>query len=108
MSGPGTRALISQWRITSANLWDAGFLDLVEPARITITDTGHGNLVFGALQADLNLEYGQSIVFFRFQGTDEMDPVSGEGSAELDDDGLLEVEISFHDGDDAVLNARKE
>ena len=37
--------------------------------------------------------------------------ISGEGdaisgSAELDDDGAIEIEISFRNGDDAILKAR--
>jgi len=40
-------------------------------------------------------------------GFDEMDEVNGAGSAELDDDGTLEIESSFHLGDDAVLKARR-
>jgi hypothetical protein len=34
--------------------------------------------------------------------------VSGSGSAELGDDGTLEIEISFHLGDDAVFKAIRE
>jgi hypothetical protein len=33
--------------------------------------------------------------------------VSGSGSAELNEDGSLEIELSFHLGDDAVLKARR-
>jgi hypothetical protein len=36
-----------------------------------------------------------------------MDDVSGSGSAELDDDGTLEIDLSFHLGDDAVRKARR-
>ena len=36
-----------------------------------------------------------------------MDEVSGDGSAELDDDGSLEIEIRFHLGDEAILKSRK-
>jgi hypothetical protein len=34
--------------------------------------------------------------------------VNRSGSAELLDDGVLEVEISFHLGDDAVLRAERD
>jgi hypothetical protein len=33
--------------------------------------------------------------------------VSGSGSAQLADDGTLEIELSFDNGDDAVLKARR-
>ena len=48
------------------------------------------------------------MVFFRWRGFDEGDEVTGEGSAELQDDGTLEIELSFDAGDDAILKARRE
>ena len=38
-------------------------------------------------------------------GFDEMDEVSGDGSAELFDDGTIEVEFAYHNGDEALLKA---
>lgn len=32
---------------------------------------------------------------------------SGAGDAEIGDDGILTIEISFHNGDEAVLKARR-
>jgi hypothetical protein len=34
--------------------------------------------------------------------------VNGAGSAKLEDDGTLQVELSFHLGDHAVLKARRQ
>jgi len=34
-----------------------------------------------------------------------MDETSGSGSAELEDNGTVEIELSFHNGDEAVLKA---
>lgn len=59
------------------------------------------------MQAGLHLEYGRSIVFFTWTGFDEMDEVSGSGSAELLDDGTLEIEFTYHLGDEAVLKAER-
>ena len=53
------------------------------------------------------LEYGRTIVFFRYSGCDEGDKVTGSGSAELNDDGTLEIELSFDNGDDVALKARR-
>jgi len=47
-------------------------------------------------------------VFFTWEGFDEGDEVSGSGSAELGDDGVLEIELSFRGGDEAILKARRE
>jgi hypothetical protein len=37
-----------------------------------------------------------------------MDEVRGEGSAELLEDGSIEIDFAYHDGDEAVLKARRE
>ncbi len=71
-------ALIGKWRIIEADPWDRDYLDLVEPAHITFAGDGHGEFTFGS-----------------------------DGSAELDDNGSLEIEIRFHLGDEAILKARK-
>jgi hypothetical protein len=86
---------------------DRDHLDLCGPATITITDHGRGEIAFGALQAGLDIEYSRSSVGFTWQGFDEMDQVSGEGSAELNDDGSIEIEFAYHhNGDEAVLKAK--
>ena len=100
-------ALIGKWRITEADLWDRDYLDLVEPAYIAFDADGRGELAFGCVQAGLDLEYAKSLIFFTWQGFDEMDEVSGDGSAELEDKGSLEIEIRFHHGDEAILKAKQ-
>lgn len=100
-------ALIGKWRITEADLWDRDYLDLVEPAHIMFEGCGHGEFAFGCVNGGLDCEYSRRIIFFTWQGFDEMDEVSGDGSAELDDDGSLEIEIRFHLGDEAVMKAQK-
>jgi hypothetical protein len=107
MTAIADHPLIGKWRIVEADLWDRDYLDLVEPASITIRADGHGEIVFGALQAGLDLEYSPSMIFFTWAGFDEMDQVSGSGSAELLDDGSIEVAFAYHLGDEAVLKARR-
>jgi hypothetical protein len=58
--------------------------------------------------ASLDLSSSRTIVFFTFEGCDEDNEVTGSGSAELLEDGTLELEISFHRGDDAVLRAERD
>ena len=106
MTRPGRCRLVGKWHIVEADLWDADHLDLVEPARITIGDDGHGEIVFGALNAHLDCEYSERIVFFTWEGFDEMDDVRGDGSAELDDDGTIEIKFRYHLGDEALLKAQ--
>jgi hypothetical protein len=107
MSAPAGCRLIGHWRITKADLWDRDHLDLCGPAMINIGDKGHGEIAFGALQAGLDLEYSRSLVFFTWNGHEEMDEASGSGSAELLDDGTLEIEFAYHLGDEAILKAQR-
>ena len=86
MTEPADCLLLGRWRIVEADLWERDYLDLVEPTTMTIRADGHGEIAFGAMQASLDLEYSHSMVFFTWVGFDEMDEVSGSGSAELLDD----------------------
>ena len=106
MSAPANCRLVGRWRIVEADIWDQTYLDLSGPATITITDHGRGEIAFGALQAGLDIEYSRSSVGFTWEGCDEMDEVSGDGSAELNDDGSIEIEFAYHNGDEAVLKAK--
>ena len=104
---PGNCKLIGRWRIVEADIWDR-YLDLCGPAMMTIADDGRGEIAFGAFQASLDIEYGRSSIGFTFEGSDEMDEVSGDGSAELLDDGSIEIEFALDDGDEAVLKAQRD
>jgi hypothetical protein len=105
MSAPAECQLIGRWRIVEADLWDRDYLDLVEPAYVTFNEDGRGEFAFGVVNATMELEYARRLVFFKWVGFDEGDEVSGSGSAELGDGGTVEIELSFDDGDDAVLKA---
>src|SRR5580704_2547328 len=72
---------------------------------MTITGHRRGEITFGALQAGLEIEYSRSSIGFTWEGFDEMDEVSGDGSAELLDDGSIEIEFAYHNGDEAILKA---
>jgi hypothetical protein len=108
MSAPANCQLVGRWRIVAADIWDRDHLDFCGPATITITDHGHGEIAFGALQVGLDIEYRRSSVGFTWERFDEMDEVSGDGSAELLDDGSIEIEFVYHNGDEAVLKAKRE
>jgi hypothetical protein len=94
VSAAATCEVIGRWRIVGSDLWDRDYLDLVDPAFITIGRGGHGELAFGVVNAALDLSYSPTVVFFTFEGSDEGDEVSGSGSAELTEDGVLEIELS--------------
>lgn len=108
MTGHADRQLVGRWRIVEADLWDRDFLDLVSPATLTIRGDGSGEMAFGAVQAGLDIDCAPSMLLFTWAGFDEMDEVTGDGSAELLEDGSLEIEFAYHRGDEAVLKAFRE
>jgi hypothetical protein len=95
MTAPMGCRVIGRWRIVEADIWERDYLDLLEPAMRVISADGHGEIALGALQAGLGLAYGRADVSFTFLGSDEMDEVRGSGSAELLEDGTLEIEFDF-------------
>jgi len=99
--------IIGKWRIVKADLWDRDYLDLVQPAYLQIGGDGWAEIAFGVVTAGGQLEYSRTIVFCRFNGFDEGDEISGDLSADLQDDGTIEIELSFDNGDDAILIGRK-
>ncbi len=107
MSEAGSNCnLVGRWRIVAADICDREYLDLVEPAMITIRPDGSGEIAFGAMQASLDIGYGASSVSFTWYGSDEMDEVSGDGHAELLDDGSVEITFAYNNGDEAIPKAK--
>ena len=107
MTRAARKTLIGKWRIVEMALWDADYLDLVEPAYIKFDRGGLGEFVFGAVTGGLACSYTGASVDFTWQGHNEMDEASGAGSAELQDDGTLTGEIKFHLGDESTFKARR-
>ena len=108
MTAPTDYLRIGRWRIVEANLWDRGYLNLGGPATINIGADNNGEIAIGALQAGLDLSYSPSMAFFTWAGCDEMDEVTGDGSAELLDDGSIEITFAYHNGDEAILKAKRD
>ncbi len=81
-----------------ADLWDHAHPGLCGPATLTITARG-GQIAFGALHADLEVECARDSIDFRWAGCEEGDEVEGEGSAELLNDGTIEIEFAYRNGE---------
>jgi hypothetical protein len=107
MAGTSKHPLAGRWRITEMELWEADFLDLVQPAFISFDGEGSGEFAFGAVRAGLDCWYGGQSVDFTWEGFDELDPVRGYGDAELEEDGSLTGEIRYHFGDESTFRARR-
>lgn len=86
------------------NLWSTA-LDLVRPAYLRIGDDGWSAFAFGVVHKRSNT---RGAVFFQWHGFDEGDEITGGGSAELQNDGTIEIELSFDNGNDAILTGRRE
>ena len=107
MKAPANCRLIGRWRIVESDLWDRAHLDLSGSATLTITAQG-GEIAFGALEAGLEVEYAHDPIGFHWDGCEEGDEVEGEGTAELLDDGTIEIEFAYRNGDEAVLKAKRD
>ncbi|ESZ00010.1 MULTISPECIES: hypothetical protein [unclassified Mesorhizobium] len=46
------------------------------------------------------------MVFFTWAGFDEMDEVTGDGPAELLDDGSIDITFAYRNGDEAILKGK--
>jgi len=105
MSKRKDHPLVGKWRITSMELWDDEYINMMGPGYIQIDEAG-GTMSFGVVEVGLRCEYGTTSVWFRFRGSSEMDEVSGEGDAELEEDGSLSGEICFDEGDESAFTAK--
>lgn len=99
--------VIGKWRIVEDDTWESGYLDMLDPAYMAFDDKGNGEFTFGCVKGGMELEYSTRIIYFKWTGFDEMDEVSGDGSADLLDDGTLEIEFRFDSGDEVIMKARK-
>ena len=108
MSAPMGCKIVGRWRIVQADIWDRAYLDLCGPAKIVIAADGRGEIAFDAMQATLDVEYGPTSIAVTWIGFDEMDEVSGEGNAEVLEDGSIEIEFEYDSGDEAVFQAKRD
>lgn len=99
--------LLGKWRIVEMELWDADFVDLLGPAYIAFDQDGRGEFVFGAVTGGLDCAHAKDSVDFTWIGHDEMDEASGDGFAQIEEDGMLSGEIRFRLGDESAFKARR-
>ncbi len=98
--------LKGKWRIVGMELWDKDFLDMMEPAYIFFDGKTAGEFAFGCVTGNLHCRATTPGADFTWEGNDEMDRVSGDGWAELQQDGSITGEIRFHNGDDSTFQGR--
>ena len=99
--------LLGKWRITSMELWDAAFIDLLGPGYIRFDANGGGEFAFGAVQGEIDGHPSSHSIHFTWEGSDEMDHSCGDGDAQLQDDGALTGKLRFHRGDESTFTVRR-
>lgn len=97
---------VGKWRIVETGAFPREHLDLCGPAFLHIDATGRGDMAFGALDASLDVSFTPNGIDFEWNGADEGDQISGDGWADLRDDGCLEGDIAYHNGDEATFIAQ--
>jgi hypothetical protein len=65
---------------------------------MAITANGHGESLSARLEASLDIEYSRPSVGFTWNGSDERNQVLGDGSADLLDDGSIEIVFVYRNG----------
>jgi transposase-like protein len=101
-----SRPLVAAMKVVEMELWDTADLDMLEPAYIAFDGKGSGEFLFGCVTAELDCADTPAGADFTWQDHDEMDEASGDGFAELEDNGTLTGEIRFHRGDESTFRAR--
>jgi hypothetical protein len=104
MAGIADR-IAGKWRIVETAAWDQQHLDLCGPAFIEINRRGQCEMAFGALDAAVDGGFTPTGIDFEWNGADEGDQVSGNGWADLREDGCLEGEIAYQNGDETTFIA---
>jgi hypothetical protein len=104
MAGIADR-LAGKWPIVETAAWDKQHLDLCGPAFIEIDVQDRGEMAFGALNAALDCGFNSIGIDFEWNGADEGDQVSGDGWADLREDGCLDGEIAYNNGDETTFIA---
>jgi hypothetical protein len=104
------RAFAGRWRIAEMDQWED--IDLLEPAHITFAGKDGGELVFGTIEADLDVRYGSrdgsACAEFCWEGSDDNTHASGRGCAALGTAGRLVGHIFIYKGDDSGFVALRE
>ena len=102
------KLVVSNWRITGMEVWDADYFDIEAPAYITIHKDLTGTFQLGLAQGDIDARIGDiagaARVEFSWSGADENDPISGRGWMDVTGD-QAEGRIFMHLGDDSAFTA---
>ena len=99
------------WHITEMEMWDADYLNMETQAYLRIEHDGRGNFQFGLVEGYIDGEVeeidGQERFVFSWEGSDELDPVLGNGWVKFSGTDRLIGRIKIHLGDSSGLEVVK-
>jgi hypothetical protein len=106
MKAPADCRLVGRWRIVEVDFWDRDCLDLAAQRPLPSPRTAVKS-PSALCRLDIQVEYARDSIGFRWSGCDEGDEVQGDETAELLDDGTIEIEFAYDNGDEAVSSETK-
>lgn len=100
--------LIGKWRIIAIPDYEEDYPNMVGPAYILFGEEA-GEFAFGCVTGQIHGGVGpeDTAIEFSWNGNDEMDEASGDGSVELQPDGSLNGQVDFQNGDEIYFTARR-
>lgn len=101
------KSLVGTWRITQTEQWERDYLDMEQPAHITLKSDGLGEMAFGAMHTEIDWRLDGDQIDFTFAGVDEGTEVSGRGRAQISDAMTMAGHIFLHLGDESGFSAVK-
>ena len=105
-----SRAFAGRWRIAEMDQWED--IDLLGAAHITFVGKDSGELVFAAVEADLDVRYGSrdgaARAEFTWEGSDDNTHASGRGWAALGTAGRLVGHLFIHKAHDSGFVAERD
>jgi uncharacterized protein YndB with AHSA1/START domain len=104
-------SIVGLWHITEMEVWDEAYFNMVGQAFIQIKGNRLGNFQFGLVSGQLDGEFekveDEERFYFTWDGSDEMDPVSGSGWLKLVNQNRIEGKIKLHLGDSSLFWAKR-
>ena len=102
---------VGTWHITEMKLWDEDYLDMERQAFLAIRPDGSGEFQFGLVRGIVDGyvdgEPPEQTFAFTWDGSDEMDPVSGSGWMRLRSTDEVRGLIKIHLADRSTFTARR-
>ena len=103
--------VVGVWHITEMEMWDEDYFNMERQAYIQIGQDGLGEFQFGLVSGQIDGEVIETEEGERFEftwdGSDELDPVSGSGWLRSVGEKVGEGHIKIHMGDASLFKVKK-